>query len=156
MNCVVIGTDHRLQDSDPGFEGLLRGWLAKQYFGPLEAIAEEYAEGIGVSIGQRLAEESRLRWYSLDMNLDEKSAAGILEEQSQRPKKFQEMVTVRLPSDEVREEAMAAKVTNSVSGTTLVICGYLHFESLVKKLRAKGHAVDSRVYLEIVPEIQSL
>ena len=106
--------------------------------------------------GLRASEAVGLRWDSLDMTTAEKYAKGILDEQSNRPKKFQEAVTVRVPSDDVREEAMAAKLTNLDSGTTtLVICGYLHFESLAKKLREKGHAVDKRVYLETVPKIES-
>jgi hypothetical protein len=47
MNFVVIGTDHRMQNSEAGFEGLLRAWLSRQFFEPLGAIAEEYADAIG-------------------------------------------------------------------------------------------------------------
>src|SRR5450759_3872767 len=46
----------------------------------------------------------------------------------------------------------AYKLINSASGTTLVICGYLHYESLVRKLREKGHTVDRRVYLGVCRE----
>ena len=57
-------------------------------------------------------------------------------------------------SDDVREEAWVERLVMNASGTTIVICGYLHFESLAKKLRARGHTVDQRVYLETVPEIR--
>ncbi len=153
MNFVVIGTDHRMQNSECGLEGLLRALLDRQYFEPLEAIAEEYDEVIGRSIGQRLAQERGLRWYNLDMTTDEKAEAGILEDQRRRPES-QETVTFRVLTDEVREEAWTEKLTNSGPGTTLVICGYLHFESLLRKLAAKGHAVDKRVYLETLPDIK--
>lgn len=93
-------------------------------------------------------------WFNLDMTTQEKQTAGILEEQRNRPGMFQETVSYRVPSDDIREEAWVDKLIEAASGTTLVICGYLHFESLVQKLRARGHTVDKRVYLETVPTIK--
>lgn len=155
MNFVVIGTDHRMQHAEAGFEALLRAWLQRSYFEPLTAVAEEYHEAIGMSsIAHQLAEDYRLRWFNLDMTAQEKQNAGILEEQRNRPGMFQETVTYRIPSDDIREEAWVDKLIQAASGTTLVICGYLHFESLVQKLRARGHTVDKRVYLETVPAIE--
>ena len=153
MNFVVIGTDHRMQQSEASFEAILRSWLVRSYFEPLTAIAEEYSETLGESIGQRLAKERHLRWYSLDMTTEEKSDAGILEEQYSRPPS-QAGVTFRVPSDDIREMAWIEKLVQSASGTTIVICGYLHLEPVVKMLRAKGHTVDQRIYLESVPEIR--
>ena len=95
-------------------------------------------------------------WYNLDMTSEEKRAVGILAEQLGRPMMFQESVAVRLPSDDVREDPWAKKLSSSAPGTTLAVCGYLHFESLVQKLRAAGHIVDKRVYLETVPEIRAI
>ena len=156
MNFTVIGTDHRMQQSDPGFEAILKVWLEQRYFEPLTAVAEEYHEAIGSSsIAQRLARDRQLRWYNLDMTIQEKQKAGILEEQLNRPRMFQEMVAYRVPSDDIREEAWAEKLIESASGTTLVICGYLHFDPLVQKLRSRGHTLDKRVYLETVPTIKS-
>jgi len=155
MNFVVIGTDHRMQYSDPGFEALLRAWLDRRYFEPLTVIAEEYHEAIGSSsVAQRLAKDHLLRWCNLDMTTQEKQNAGILEEQLNRPGMFQEMITYRVPSDDIREEVWVEKLIEAAPGTALVICGYLHFESLVQKLRARGHTVDKRVYLETVPTIK--
>ncbi len=153
MNFVVIGADHRMQNSECGFEALLRAFLNQRYLLPLEAIAEEYRERLGRSMAQDLAEERGLRWFNLDMTPGEKFKAGILENQFSRSIS-QENVATRMSSDELREEIWAKKLTNSCSGTTIVICGYFHFESLVKKLRQKGHVVDKRVYLETVPEIR--
>jgi hypothetical protein len=154
LSFVVIGTDHRFQHAEHGFEALLRAWLQMVFFEPLTAIAEEYHESIGAnSTASRLAIEHGLRWYNLDMTTAEKASAGILEAQRSRPGMFQEGVTFRIPSDDVREEAWVSKLVESASGTTFVICGYLHFESLVAKLRAMGYAVDKRVYLETVPRI---
>jgi hypothetical protein len=83
MNFVVIGTDHRMQHSDAGFEAILRAWLGLSYIVPLAAIAEEYHKDIGsTSIGQRLAKERGLDWYNVDMTTAERQKAGILEEQS--------------------------------------------------------------------------
>jgi hypothetical protein len=155
MNFVVIGTDHRMQNSEAGFEAILRAWLDRNYIVPLAAIAEEYHKDIGsTSIGQRLAKERDLHWYNFDMTTEEKQKVGILEEQLNRPGMFQDEICHRLPSDDIREDAWVEKLTELAVGTTLVICGYLHFESLVQKLRSKGHIVDKRVYLETVPTIQ--
>jgi hypothetical protein len=156
MNFVVIGTDHRMQTSEPGFEGLLQALLAQRYFEPLAAIAEEYHDNVGESSAQRLAREHRLRWFNIDMTTEERSEAGILNEQSNRPGMFQETVAYRVPSDDVREQAWMRKLLRGGDvGTILVICGYLHFEALVQKLRAAGYAVDKRVYLETVPTIRA-
>jgi hypothetical protein len=157
MNFVVIGTDHRFQNSEAGFEALLQGWLKQDYFEPLTAIAEEYHDAIGSSsVAQKLANQYGLHWYSLDMTTPEKHSAGILEEQSNRPGMFQEMSACRLPSDDIRENVWVEKLSEAALGTTLVICGYLHFEPLVQKLRAKGYTLDKRVYLETVPTIKLL
>jgi hypothetical protein len=153
MNFVVIGSDHRARQSDPGLEGVIRPWLDRQYFEPLKAIAEEYAEKIGNSIGQRLAQERRLLWYNIDLTSAAKAKAGILEEQRNRPE-TQGNIAFLVPSDELREDGWIEKLTSQGSGTVLVICGYLHFESLVRKLRERGHTVDQRVYLGRVPEIR--
>jgi len=146
-----------MQHSEPGFEGLLRAWLVRQYFEPLEAIAEEYHDSLGPSLGKRLAQDHGLRWYNLDMTTDEKLKAGILNEQRSRPIS-QDSLAYRVPSDEVREAAWVEKLfsSGSITQTTLVICGYVHFDCLVARLREKGHSVDARVYLETVPEIRLL
>jgi uncharacterized protein YbaP (TraB family) len=146
-----------MQHSESGLEALMQAWLKRDYFEGLTAIAEEYHEAIGgPSVAQRLARDCQLNWYNLDMTIEEKQAASILEEQLNRPGMFQEMSACRIPSDDIREEAWVEKLTSAASGTTLVICGYLHFEPLVQKLRARGHLVDQRVYLETVPTIRTL
>jgi hypothetical protein len=157
MNFVVIGTDHKFQQSESGFEALLQAWLKRDYFEPLTAIAEEYHEAIGSSsVAQRLATQYGLHWYNLDMTTQEKLSAGILEEQLSRPNMFQEASACRLPSDDIRENAWVEKLSEATSGTTLVICGYLHFEPLAQKLFIKGYTLDKRVYLETVPTIKLL
>jgi hypothetical protein len=155
LGFVVIGTDHRMQNSEAGFEGMLRAWASKRFFEPLVAIAEEYHENIGGSVGQLLASEFGLRWYNVDMTAEEKRKAGIQEEQLSRPKET-EAVAYRVPTDEIREQARIEKLISSGPGTTIVICGYFHFEPLVRKLRANGQSVDARVYLDSVPAILEL
>src|ERR1700719_3800276 len=140
MNFLVIGTDHSFQNHEPGFEGLLRALKAQQYLPPLEEIAEEYHDKLSGSTCKRLAEEHRLRWYNLDMTTEEKLQAGILQEQKGRPMSS-DRVAYRVPSDDVREDAWVEKLTASAAKMTLVICGYLHFEPLVRKLREQGHVV---------------
>ena len=155
MNFVVIGTDHNMQSRDPGLEGLLSAFAKLEYMERLNTIAEEYHGKIGHSIAQRLAEEKSWRWYNLDMSTEEKQEAGILEDQRSRPKS-ECAIAFRVRTDDRREEAWTQKLIESGLGTTLVICGYVHFESLVSKLRERGHTVDSRVYLETVPQIKTV
>ena len=156
MNFVVIGTDHRMQQSESGLEALIRAFLRHRYIEPLQGIAEEYSEDIGESVAQRIVKEREgLRWYNVDMTNEEKRIAGIQEEQRSRPAP-KDGIVFRVPSDEIRENAWVDKLVSSGAGTTLVVCGYLHCESLVRKLRQKGCAVDQRVYLEVVPKIKLL
>jgi hypothetical protein len=153
MFFVVVGTDHSFQHSVAGFRGLLHGLTSMNFFEPLTAIAEEFHEDIGVtSVAKELAEERAVPWLNVDMTNEEKQRAGILQEQRDRPKP-QGNVVYRVPSDEVRENAWAGKLV-ARSGTVAVVCGYLHLEPLVAKLRAGGHAVDKRVYLDTVPKIK--
>jgi len=155
MNFFVIGTDHTFQNREAGFEGLLRGLMAQQFVEPLQAIAEEYHEKLEESICQRLAKEHHLRWYNLDLTAAEKLRAGILQEQRGRPMSASnDRVTYRISSDDVREDAWVEKLISSKVEMTLVICGYLHFEPLVQRLRDKRHIVDKRAYLETIPEIK--
>jgi hypothetical protein len=140
---VVIGTDHNFQERDPGFEGMLRALLSRNFFEPLIGIAEEYHDKLGDSICQRLAAERGLLWYN------------VLDDQFRRPISTDE-IAYRVQSDDVREQAWIEKLISSESGTTFVICGYVHFVAIVKKLRARGHTVDTRVYLDSVPEIRDL
>jgi hypothetical protein len=152
---VVVGTDHRFQESSPEFDAILRSLTQSRFFLPLGAIAEEYSPKIGPeSLAQRLASELQIPWFNIDMTTEERLKAGILEAQTNRPGMFQANVTYRIPSDDVREEAWVEKLIKNASGTTIVVCGYLHFDALVKKLKARGQTVDQRVFLEAVPEIR--
>ncbi len=153
MNFFVIGTDHRFQEADPGLEGLLRELAKVNFTEPLSAIAEEYSDKIGKSIAQRLAERLDVAWFNLDLSTEERDKAGILEELSNRPRGF-DKVTYRVPADDLREDVWVRKLTESRNGTMIAICGYMHLDSLVRKLRADGHAVDQRAYLEVVPEVK--
>lgn len=157
MNFVVIGTDHRLQPSDPGLKALLLALAKQNWIEPLTAIAEEYHERMGVhSVAKDVADAKGLHWFNIDMTTAERFEAGILKEQVSRPRMFPEHVTYRIASDDVRENFWVKKLAESSSGTTLVICGYLHFEALITKLKNRGHEVgDKRVYLVPVPEIRN-
>src|ERR1700675_3435356 len=117
MQCVVIGTDHRMQSNDRGFNGLLRGLLTENFCEPVGAIAEEYHQNIGESVAQRVARELGLCWYNIDMTDEERRKAGIFEEQSWRR---DNAFTMRVPSDDVREEAWIAKLGTG-PWTTFVI-----------------------------------
>jgi hypothetical protein len=147
MFFFVIGTDHRFQHSEAGLRALLINIAEMQFFEPLTAIAEEYHEDIGSPTVAQSVAEGRVPWFNIDMTTEEKQVRGILEEQEKRRR---ENPFCRVPSDDVREDAWVAKF-DALSGTAIVVCGYLHLEGFVQKLRANGHAVDKRVYLETVP-----
>lgn len=155
MNFIVIGTAHEFQNRDPGLEGILRAFLDQRYREPLVAIGEEFHDAIGESsLAQRLAFERHLCWCNIDMTDREKADAGILQEQEARRKMVQAGIAFRVASDDLREDAWVEKLVRPGSGTTLVVCGYVHFEPLMKKLRSRGHTTDdSRVYLHTVPQI---
>ncbi len=155
LNFVVVGTDHRFQENSPELEAILRSLALSRFIAPLGAFAEEYSERIGVeSLAQKQAKELQIRWFNIDMTTQERSEAGILEAQSNRPGMFQSNVTFRIPADDIRKNAWVEKLIRNAFGTTIVVCGYLHFESLAGKLEAKGYSVDQRVFLETVPEIR--
>jgi hypothetical protein len=154
MNFVVIGTDHRMQHSEAGLKGLLQAWMAARFIEPLSAIAEEFHDDIGdTSVAQELARDRKLTWFNIDMTTEEKRASNILDEQRRRPAP-QGNTSYRVPSDDTRENVWVEKLVNTTSGTVIVVCGYSHLEPLVEKLRAGGHAVDKRVYLDTVPSIE--
>jgi hypothetical protein len=98
-----------MQQSDRRLGGLLRAILEQQHLEPLNAIAEEYHENKATPVAQRLADEHQLRWYNLDMTIQERQDAGILTEQLNRPSTFQSNVTYRLSADDVRESAWVEK-----------------------------------------------
>ncbi len=77
---------------------------------------------------------------------------GIAEEQRTRRESGQQ---VRVPSDEVREQAWVEKLEASGKDHVLVVCGYLHFDGLMQKLKKRGHETAQRVYLESVPDISN-
>jgi hypothetical protein len=169
MNFLVIGVNHGLQEYDLGFLGMLSGLLKNQRKDELVAIAEEYRGKPAESPICQLATERGLNWYNVDMSDEEKKQAGISEDQQNRgpsggivtQEKEQEIMdyiegntAYRVPTDDIREQKWVEKLVSSEAGTTLVICGYVHFEPLVEKLRAKGCAVDTRVYLKTIPEIK--
>jgi hypothetical protein len=155
MQFVVIGTDHRMQavDADCGMEPLIRAISRQRFFEPLVAIYEEWDKAQGKSVGERIADELRVHWDTVDMTPDEKGEAGILDEQVNR-REF--APTARVPSDDVSERAWVEKLSKTAEGTIIVICGYVHFEAFVGKLREKGHAIDARVYLPQMLKIDNL
>lgn len=155
MNFVIVGTDHRLQENNAELEAILRSLAQSRFVEPLGAFAEESSEHAGSpSVAHRLANELQIEWFNIDMTVQERVDAGIFEAQSDRPGMFQSHITYRIPSDDIREEFWITKLLHGTYGTTIVVCGYLHCEALVQKLRAKGHVVDQRVFLETVPEIK--
>jgi hypothetical protein len=79
---VVVGTDHRFQESSPEFDAILRSLTQSRFFLPLSAIAEEYSPKIGMeSIAQRLASDLQISWFNIDMTTEERLKAGILKAQ---------------------------------------------------------------------------
>jgi hypothetical protein len=154
LSFVVVGTDHGFQESCPELGAILESLARSRSGMPVGAIAEEYLEGVGAdTVAQKLARQLGVPWFSIEMTTQERLDAGILEAQSNRPGMFQQHISCRIPSDDLREEAWVSKLLSRSSGTTIVVCGYLHWAALVMKLRARGHTVDQRVFLETVPQI---
>lgn len=54
-----------MQNSEPGFQGLVSGLLRQEFFEPLEAIAEEFHEALGDSLAKRLTQKRGLRWMRI-------------------------------------------------------------------------------------------
>jgi hypothetical protein len=151
MTFEVIGTDHRFQQRDVGLHHLLESFFELQYFaGPIQLIAEESDNRWGNSVARNIAVEHHIEWLSVDMTPEEKAAAGIAEEQPARRESGRQ---VRVPSDDIREQAWVEKLEASGKEHILVVCGYLHLEGLVQKLKIRGHETAQRVYLETVPDI---
>lgn len=97
MNFVVIGTDHRAQMSDGGFETLLVFLLARQYIEPLCTVAEEWDGRFGNSICQQLAAERKLAYIDLEAQCHIRYPPWVIEEQTARRKLGQ---CYRVPSDD--------------------------------------------------------
>ena len=151
MTFEVIGTDHRFQQRDLGLHRLLESFFEMRYFaGPIQLMAEEWHEQWGKSVAQNIAVEHHIEWLSVDMTPEEKIAAGIAEEQRTRRESGRQ---VKVPSDEIRVQAWVEKLEASGKEHILVVCGYLHLEDLVQKLKIRGHETAQRVYLESVPDI---
>jgi hypothetical protein len=148
MNFVVIGTAHEFQTREPGLEAILNALAKERYPESPTAVAEEWSEELGYTSAQRVAKEHNLRWRNMDMTAEQRQLAGIFHDQRNRASQ-----SCRVASDNVREEFWVEQLDCEAPGTTFVVCGYLHFESLVQKLHAKGHPVDKRIYLETVPAI---
>lgn len=149
-----MGTDHRFQHSEQGLRAILQTWVELPFFEPLVAVAEEYNPKIGATtICQEIAAARCLHWFNVDMSDEEKEEGGILEAQRNRPAPA-DGAHYRIPSDRIREEAWVGKLTSSKNGTIIVVCGYLHLDELVKRLRAEGHTILKRVYLENALEIR--
>jgi hypothetical protein len=112
LNFVVVGTDHRFQENNLELEAILQSLAGSRFVVPLNAIAEEYSERLGSeSVAQRLAKQLQIPWFNMDMTTQERSEAGILETQSNRPGMFQPDITYRIPSDDIREESWVDKLT---------------------------------------------
>ena len=154
MNFLVIGTDHELQERDPGLEGLLRALVEEKFIEPLTAIGEEFARKTSeITIAKSVADAAGLRWFNIDMTLEERQEAGILEDLRSRPIST-EKICSRVFSDDIREEEWVRRLTESEQGTIIVVCGYLHSDALLERLRSRGHTVDQRVYLQTIPQIK--
>src|SRR5229473_8617962 len=137
MTFEVIGTDHRFQQRDVGLQRLLESFFELKYYaGPIQLIAEEWDEQWGKSLAQKIAAEHNIEWLSVDMTPGEKVAAGIAEEQRTRRESGRQ---VKVPSDEIRVQAWMEKLEATGKNHVLVVCGYLHLDDLVRKLKMCGH-----------------
>jgi hypothetical protein len=90
-----------------------------------------------------------MSWHNIDMTDDERRAAGIFDEQRNRPghADWSDMppswIRDRVPSDAVREDFFANRIIEASegSGTAVVLLGIDHVLPVAEKLRAMGHTV---------------
>ena len=127
---------------------LLESQLAE---GKTPVILEEWSR-LGMTIAHQLAcrNEPAILWRNIDMNDDERRAAGIFDEQNDRPQRpvfsegpMPEMIWDRVPSDCIREDFFVSRILETANGDgrVLVLLGNGHVAPVAKKLRATGHTV---------------
>lgn len=161
MDYVTVGTDHKLQKSDSqdtGVKDLLSQILQNN---PVVLIAEEVETSKPVStFGRELVGEDK--WLSIDMNDDERKAAGIYNTLLHGGAPVRDPRTgfdvqgneYHYVSEGQRENHWLNKIEHwckekgIADGTVVLVCGHNHLPFVGTKISERGHSV---VQLEYLP-----
>jgi len=155
IDCVVVGTDHRLQSSDTALKAHLAHLARNHNFG---LVAEECAADASTVAGQ-VASSLGVPHLPIDMTDAERKEAGIYDRLCIRPKMrfdpasgYQEEHVYLRHADGVRENFWLDKIEAiTCEGQVLVVCGYLHLDPLSEKARRRRHRVTKTVFPEDLP-----
>jgi hypothetical protein len=153
MNVYILGIDHEIQLVDnnrpeadkEAFTKLLAELLIQQ---SVEFIGEEtFPEK--ASIARTFEDVRSIRWAPIEMSVNARRELQIADEQATRCEPvFKDNMVVgsrptRVLSDYIREEYMLWRtLTNAGDAKSiLVLCGFMHSESLGKLFEREGHQV---------------
>jgi hypothetical protein len=147
MMIFIISMEHPWQvvESDSDGEELLENkWELDRHLRKeigarvIEAICEE-ASRTKESIAHRLSIEYQLPWHNIDMDEDERRAAGIREALRNRPSspddKHDPTIDVRIPAEVIREDHFVEQILQEChdKDNVLVLLGDLHVEATAEK-----------------------
>lgn len=159
MNLIIFGTEHALQDSDEKLKKCIANVTESEH---VTLIGEEYLPAIychpaPISVAHQVAELKGIAWVQIDMNTQQRIAAGIddkLFNRIQVRHGADGTVVQRLryapKEDGVREEFWLDRIAEEDSeGTALVVCGALHARKVDEKGKQRGHATKLLFYPEL-------
>jgi hypothetical protein len=134
---AILGTSHEIQSTSK-LERPLTDAIAKY---SVRMVAEEYTLD-NPSMACVTTKHLHIPYLQIDLFPQEWHAHGIGREMSIR-NQYLEVQDVRLShADAVREDFWLERIEASVDcGRVLVICGYLHVDSLAQKVEARGGTV---------------
>lgn len=144
---LIIGLDHKVQWGDDS--GQLRILLSSSITEKAVQLIAEEAFALPTTVGRRIACELGIPWLELDLDAFDRQRKGVADELDSRYQGplFNGGVigfeSAYLPNaDGIREEVWITRLQRFPADSTLVICGALHVDPLVKKLRHIGRVVD--------------
>jgi len=155
MKVYILGIDHEIQVADGRRTQAEKGQFAKLL---TEIFAQHRIEFIGeetfsekASIARTFGGIAAIRWEPIEMSVDARKELGIADEQiySRHEPQWEDNLIVassgpkRVPSDYIREEYMVWRTLTKAEGAAsiLILCGFMHAESLGKLFQREGHEV---------------
>lgn len=159
MNLIIFGTGHDFQDSDEDLKRCIADVTESER---VTLIGEEYPPAIychpaPISVAHQVADLKGISWLQIDMNAEQRIAAGIDAKLCNRMQIRYETggaVVQRLRyapnEDGVREEFWLDRIAEEhTEGTALVVCGALHARKVDEKGKRRGHATKLLFYPEL-------
>jgi hypothetical protein len=110
------------------------------------------------SIAYRLSLENgfQLPWHNIDMDSDQRRAAGIWDALQNRPSRPDDdmlrSIERRIPEDTIREDFLVEQILHkyNYADSVLIVLGDMHVQAVAEKLRAAVHSVDINAELVLV------